>query len=226
MPVLWRQASMEYVARHVFNGEPYKADVLERQVPLMEEAENAAICRPMALWSAAIIRLRMVEQARLANARQPDDAKQLDRLRRSIHRALACSPAQPFLWLVLYSLESPKNESTPARANLLRMSYRTGPYEGWVILKRSPVAIQNFQQLPGDVSAGAVNEFVALLGSQYYQQAVAIFSGAAARTRDAILPHLADLSPRIRQSFAKGVYHQGLDIVIPGASAPSGPRRP
>ena len=63
IPIFWRQAPIEYVARHIIRGEPYKIEALLRQMPEVEAAENSINCRPIALWSAAIIRLRMVEQA-------------------------------------------------------------------------------------------------------------------------------------------------------------------
>ena len=80
-PIFWRQASIEYVARHIIRGEPYKIEVLMRQIPAVEAEENSTFCRPIALWSAAIIRLRIVEQASSNKEGKPIDAASHERAR-------------------------------------------------------------------------------------------------------------------------------------------------
>ena len=214
LPNFGRQASMEYVARHIIRGESYKIEALKQLIPVMEAAENAAICRPAALWSAAIVRLRMFEESEKSS-------QQIKLLDHSMRLSLSCSPAEPFLWLALYSAESAQNGFKPEYLKYLRMSYQLGPNEGWIILKRNSIALRDFDWLPADLAADAINEFVALLNNELYSQAVDIFSGAAWWVQQAIVPHLADLPQRIRESFARAIYEKGLDIIIPGVSPPS-----
>jgi hypothetical protein len=63
----------------------------------------------------------------------------------AIRQSLACSPADPFFWLALYALEP------SAPLNYLTASYRLGPNEGWIALKRNLVAFANFDELPDDL---------------------------------------------------------------------------
>lgn len=212
---------MEYVARKIIRGEPYKIEVLTRQMPVVEAAENSTTCRPIALWSAAIVRLRMVEEASGNGAGKPIDAQQMRLLDNSIRRSLSCSPAEPFLWLALYWAERAQNGFKPEYLKYLRMSYQHGPNEGWVILKRNSIALVEFDRLPADLAGDVINEFVALLKNQLYQQAVENFSRSEWWVQDAILPHLASLPQRIRETFAKAVYDQGLNVTIPGVNPPN-----
>jgi hypothetical protein len=62
-PVVWRESSTERIADRIIAGEPFKAEILTRQFPLIASIETSAYCRPAALRSAAIIQLRMVEAA-------------------------------------------------------------------------------------------------------------------------------------------------------------------
>jgi hypothetical protein len=221
IPSFWRQASIEYVAHHIISGEPYKIEVLLQQMPAVEAAENSTSCRPIALWSAAIIRLRMVEQAGSNEEGKPIDAAGMKKLDNSIRRSLSCSAAEPFLWLILYWVESTQNRFKYEYSEYLRMSYQLGPNEGWVAIKRNPVAFANYEGLPPDLTTNAISEFLALINSEFYEQAVDIFSGPAWRLRDAILPHLATLPHRRRKAFARAVYTRGLDVKIPGIEPPN-----
>jgi hypothetical protein len=214
--VFWEQSSTERIASRVIAGEPFKGATLARQLPTIESIERAAYCRPSALRSAAIIRLRMVEVAASANDHKhaDEDVKSLGNV---IRNSLSCSPADPFLWLVLYWVEGAQNGFKP---EYLQMSYDLGPNEGWVALKRNPVAFADYEKLSPDLAMRAINEFLALIKNEFYQQAVDILSGPAWRVRDALLPRLAFLPLRDREGFARIVYNQGLNVSIPGVEPP------
>ena len=216
IPVFWGQAPIEYVARHIIRGEPYKIEALMRQMPAVEAAERSKICRPIALWSAAIIRLRIAEQATRDEAQQPIGSKPLGILDNLAKRSLSCSAAEPFLWLVLYWAERTQGKSMQDSVNLLRMSYELGPNEGWIALKRNPLAFTEYQTLPPDLKASAVTELVSLVNSEFYQPAADIFTGAAWPARDLILRQLATLPPRRTEEFSRIVTKRGFDAKIPG----------
>ena len=160
IPIFWRQASIEYVARHIIRGEPYKIEVLLRQISAVEAEENSTFCRPIALWSAAIIRLRVVEQSSTNKEGKPIDAVAMKKLENSIRNSLSCSAADPFLWLMLYWVETTQNELKHGYTKYLRMSYQLGPNEGWIALKRNPVAFANYESLPPDILTKAIAEFL------------------------------------------------------------------
>jgi hypothetical protein len=215
--VFARQAPIERVAAHVVNGDPFKSEVLATLLPQVEAAERAERCRPVALHSAAIIRTRIAEQALLDG--EGVDASLLS-LSDSIHRSLACSPADPFLWFVLYWVETNRNGFQAANLSYLRLSYQLGPNESWIALKRNRYALAVFQRLPPDLARKAIKEFAGLLDTGFYAETVAIFTGPGWRERALLLPSLKDVAERHRQAFATALYKAGYDVDIPGIARP------
>src|SRR4051794_35762495 len=132
LSTLRREALSSSIAPRLLAGDPFKSKILLNQVSLVEQAQQAAGCRPLEVRSAAIIRLRIAE---LSN--DPGLAAGPVRTKvavEAIRNSLACSPADPFLWLVLYALEP------SAQLGYLSASYRLGPNEGWIAVMRNPVA--------------------------------------------------------------------------------------
>ena len=190
------------IARQIIAGDPFKVETLAQQLPIIDSIKSSAYCRPAALRSAAIIQLRMLEVSASANDRQHLD-EQFKSLGNVIRSSLSCAPADPFLWLALYSVEVNENGSKPDYLKYLRLSYRLGPHEGWIVLKRNPLAFAAFQQLPPDLAEDAVNEFFAmLLDSHFSEQAAEIFIGPAWPERELILSHLTRLADNDRRRFA------------------------
>jgi hypothetical protein len=219
LPRSGRQLPLERFADRIISGQPFDAAVLARLLPAVEGIEAAGSCRPGAIRSAAVIRLRMVELAESKGDRTRAD-ENLKALDDAIRASLACSPADPFLWLVLHRVEDPKNGFKSDYFDYLRLSYQLGPNEGWLILKRSPFVFSNFEKLPPDLAKDAVREFTRLVADGRYAEAAEIFGGPAWHARDAILPWLATLPVRNREAFAKVAYDKGLDVAIPGVSPP------
>jgi hypothetical protein len=218
-PTFWRHSSIEQVAKHILNGHPYKQDVLLALLPSVERVEAEDYCRPSALVATAVIRLRIAEGALASGERQLME-EQLSSLPGSIRRSLMCSAASPFLWTVLYWIDLTQNGLRPDQMKMLRLSYRVGPNEGWIGIKRNRLAFNLFELLPPDVTEYAVNEFVGLLNSAFYREAVEIFTGPAWRIRHRILPRLNEVRLGNREIFARLVHTAGFDIEVPGIAQP------
>ena len=214
-PVYWQDSSIDRVTTQIIAGEPFKAETLARLVPVLDRIEKSAYCRPAALRSAAIIRLRMSEvAASTKNHRHLNE--HFESLSNVIRNSLSCAPADPFLWLALYSVEVTKNGFKPDYLKYLRLSYQLGPHEGWIVLKRNPLAFKAFQQLTPDLREDALNEFVAMLrDSHFSDQAAKILIGPAWPERELILSRLTHLNDNDRQRFADVLYRHGYDI-LPG----------
>jgi hypothetical protein len=220
LPVFARQAPLEHLAAHVIAGDPFKPEALAAFMPQLEAAEQATECRAPALHSAAMIRTRVTEQA-LADAN--DFGAQLTALRASIYKSLACSPTDSFLWLALYWVESNRSGFQPAYIDYLRLSYQSGPNEGWIALKRSPYALAVFDRLPPDLQEMVVAEFANLLNSSFVTMAVQIIEGPGWSHRGVLLSHLTNVTARYRDEFARELYRDGYDVTVPGI-APRDPR--
>jgi hypothetical protein len=137
-----------------------------------------------------------------------------------IRSSLSCAPADPFLWLVLYWVESTENASSSDRLKYLQMSYRLGPNEGWIAVKRNRVAFAMFKLLPPDLIENAINEFIALLKSEFYEQAAEILIGPAWPEHELILSRLTRVTYQDRQLFADVLHRRGYYVNVPGIASP------
>jgi hypothetical protein len=224
LPVYQQDSLIEQIASQIIAGDRFKVETLAQQLPIIDSIKRSAYCRPAALRSATIIQLRMLEVAASANDHQHlDPFKSFDNVIRS---SLSCAPADPFLWLALYSVEITENGFKPDYLKYLRVSYQLGPNEGWIALKRNPLAFAQFQQLSPDLGENAVNEFVTLLESHFHQEAAEILIGPAWPERELILSHLTRVADIDRQLFANALSGRGYDLNVPGIGlAPSDSHR-
>jgi hypothetical protein len=213
--VFWQDSLPERIATHIISGDPFNVEILAKQLHIIDSIERSTYCRPALLRSAAIIQLRMVEGVVSAKDRELNDER-LKSLDGAIRSSLSCAPGDPFLWLALYWVESTENNSMANSLKYLQMSYRLGPNEGWIALKRNHIAFAVFQQLPPDLADITINEFVGLLESKFYVQAAEIFIGPAWPERDLILPYLTRVAEKDRQLFANELYKRGYDVKVPG----------
>jgi hypothetical protein len=217
-PILWRQSVIERTAAAVLNRDTFKPGALEGVIPAVDAIENSGYCRPAALHSAAIIRMRLAEGALVTGQRKAIDAR-LDSAERGIRLSLSCAPSDAFLWLALAWLDELRVGFQPQQLTYLRQSYRLGPNEGWIAARRNRVALSMFARLPPDLAERAVTEFDRLLDSWIYWDAIAIFEGPGWPIRDRLLASLKAVGQRQRQAFADALYAQGYDLAVPGVEA-------
>jgi hypothetical protein len=214
-PVFWNQSPLEYTAMHLIEGVPFATNELIRSMPAVEATEQARLCRPQALHSAAIIRLQLAKDVIAGSERDHIDGS-LSALRDSIHHSLGCSPADPFLWSVLFWVENTMNGFSQDHLEFLRLSYQLGPNEGWIAVKRNELALAVFGQLPVDLRQMAINEFANLLESGFLAEPVANFTGPGWPIRDALLLRLKSVSGVRREAFARELYRKGYNVSVPG----------
>jgi hypothetical protein len=212
-PIFWQEMSIERVARQIVRGEPYKVESLIALTPTLQTLEKSHVCYAPALWSAAVIRLRILEQV----GADRFGSTVLESPQTVIRRSLACSPAEPFLWLALYWTDVTQYGFETSSQNYLRLSYQLGPNEGWIALKRNPFVFLNFQRLASDIGNEGIEEFIRLLKSQqFFVEAANILVGPAWAARDKLLPRLQDLTERDRKTFAQVLESKGYNVSIPG----------
>ena len=207
---LRQESTIKKIADRILVGDVYKYDILLKQASLVDPAQRPELCRPLTVRSWAVIRLRLAEIS--DNAALGPAPVRTNLAVDAIRQSLACSPADPFFWLALYALEP------SAPLNYLTASYRLGPNECWIALKRNPVAFDAFDELPEDLRGRVVEEFVRLLEIKLYDAAVKIFVGAAWDKRELILSQMNTLPLRNRQLFADGLAAGGYDVTVPGTT--------
>jgi hypothetical protein len=205
---LRKESTIKKIADRILVGDAYKYDILLKQSSLVDAAQRPELCRPLTVRSAAVIRLRLAEIS--DNAALGSAGIRTNLAVDAIRQSLACSAADPFFWLALYALEP------SAPVNYLNASYRLGPNEGWIALKRNPVAFANFDELPDDLRRTVVQEFVRIVEMGTIDDAVKIFVGPAWDQRELILSQMDQVPLPQRQEFQGALTGAGYDVVVPG----------
>jgi hypothetical protein len=221
-PVFWSENVIVDVARAVIAGEAFKPDVLAA-VEARTETNSGSKLRSSVLGRAAVIRLRQAEDA--IRAGDPELINQrLESLALILDETFRNAPNDPFLWLVWFWLDTTRNGLRPDKLRFLRMSYELGPYEGWIAVKRNPVALAAFPALPNELAERAISEFVGLVRWGLVPEASAIAAGPGRPLRSILFPRLKDLSYEQRRAFAGAIYGRELDDVpVPGIAPPPPP---
>jgi hypothetical protein len=215
LPIFWRSAPLAQTAASVTNHVPYQTVKLQALTPAIDDFEQEAACEPHALHDSAVIRLRLMEDAYRPEQIAELDGR-LDAVDKAIQRSLGCSPADPFLWLVLYSIKSAKGGFRSEYLNYISMSYRLGPREGWIAVQRNRLVMAIFPLLPPDLAAAAVKEFATLVANRLYDPSADILLGPGWNVRDRLLAQLAEVPLRERTEFAQRLRGRGSDLAVPG----------
>jgi hypothetical protein len=204
---LRQESTIKRIADRILVGDVYKYEILLKQYSLVESIQRD-LCRPLTVRSAAIIRIRLAEIS--DNAALGSAPVRTNLAVDAIRQSLACSPADPFFWLALYALEP------SAPLDYLAASYRLGPNEGWIALKRNPVAFANFDELPDDLRRIVVQEFVRIVEMGTIDDAMKIFVGPAWDKRELILSQIDQVPLTQRQDFQGALTNAGYDVLVPG----------
>jgi hypothetical protein len=219
IPIFLQHSAVEKIGKQIIAGDSFKIAALASTRPTFVDLGKDKWSRPSVLSAAAIIDLRLLEQA-IADS----DQKNLDSLMSEtdgmIRRSLANTPTDAFLWMILFWLENTQNGFKRTRLNYLQMSYRLGPNEGWIAVKRNRLAVAIFPSLPPDIAENAVSEFGRLVGSNFFAEAADIFAGPGWPIGDTLLSGLKDVDELNRQTFAKFIYRLGYDVLVPGIERP------
>ena len=219
-PTFWTQISIERTADRIVDRDAFKPGSLEPFLPAVDQIEKSGYCQPEALHNAAIIRLRLVDDA-MANAERNAIDARLGALKDAIRRSLACVPSDPFLWMTLAWVDQMSQGFRPEQLTYLRLSYQLGPYEGWIAERRNRQALSMFERLPPDLAEDAVHEFVAMVQSGFYGDAIAILAGPGWPIHDRLLANLKDVDVPQREELAKELFSAGYDVTVPGIAPPT-----
>lgn len=216
LPVYRAEAAFASSAQHILLGEKFNTEQLSRLRHQLDTTPASSL-RSLALNNVAIIRLRLAENDLAAGNRQLA-ASDLEDLQTAMTAALAGSPTSSFLWLTAYWLQNLRPGSPNGGLNFLRMSYLSGPNEGWIAAKRNPLALSIFPSLPDEIAEQVLAEFIGLVRSGLYLDAASILAGSGGGVREKLLSRLVELQEADRRAFAKVLQAKNLDgVSVPGA---------
>ncbi|MGY4234686.1 hypothetical protein ACVIIW_003633 [Bradyrhizobium sp. USDA 4449] len=214
-PIADSRAEADRVARRIVLGEVFKPSAMKKFGLLAEDAEREPSCVSSAIRSAAIIRIRLLEDA-MANADRAGADAAVGTLQSTIQRSLSCSPHDPFLWFVLYWLKTMQEGFQPEVLEYLRKSYELGPFEGWIGVKRNGLALAVFEELPPDLAEKVAVEFSVLLNSGFVAEMVTNLCGPGWPARHILVSHLGGVRDVYRTALANQLRKSGCEVQIPG----------
>jgi hypothetical protein len=214
-PVFWEQQPIERTAAAIVDRDTFKPGALDALIPAVVKIENTSYCRPEARRSAAIIRLRLAEEALAADKHEVTEER-LDATERSVRSSLSCAPNDAFLWMILAWLDGVRHGDQKEQMAYLRLSYNLGPNEGWIAVVRNRLALSMYGRLPPDLADAAVKEFDRIVNSWLYWDSISILTGPGWPIHERLLASLTNVGIRQREALAKELYAEGRDVVIPG----------
>jgi hypothetical protein len=209
------EADFANPALRILGGDRFSTEQLDTLKQQIETAPVASL-RPTALSDIATIRLRLAEVAlQSGNAQLATVA--FDKLQAAVATALEGTPTSSFLWLTDYWIRSTRSGNPADGLNLLGMSYAEGPNEGWIAVRRNPVALSAFPSLPSELANEALGEFARLVSSGFYSDAANTLAGVGWPIRDKLLARLTGVGEGARRRFAKALEAKDLDgVKVPG----------
>jgi hypothetical protein len=208
-PLVWRQASMEQFGTKIIAGERFEVGILEEYIEAAPDDRDGP-CQPITLRTLAVLRLRLAEEAISNGSRSLIDQTQ-SAGEAAIRSSLSCTPTDPFLWFALFWMQNSKRGLQEDNYRSLRMSYRVGPNEGWLSIRRNRLAIAIYPSLPDDLKEAATDEFVQLVKSDLITEAADILAGPGRPVSNMLLARLQGIDERKLRFLSKLLVGKGID---------------
>jgi hypothetical protein len=223
LPIFWQQAAPHSVATKLLNNDSFKLQSLLYEAQQAEKIAQRPFCVPTALRSLAVLRTFVLNRA-IANSDRVLTTASFVPLVNAVRETLICAPADSFMWLTLFWLDSGKYGLDAKNTDYLRLSYVFGPNEGWIAWWRTRLAFLLFDRLPPDLTGEAVDDFVKLVDTGlFYSQAAEIFKAASPAVQERIVEQLKTVNLNTRQAFASTLRNKDVDVNIPGVAGPTRP---
>jgi hypothetical protein len=211
-----RETPIVDVARRARSGEKFNEVQLSAARKALGEGPSSARIHSASLDSLALVSLLLAEEELKEGKRAPTDLADLQLV---ITTALAASPTNSFAWLVGAWIKS-QREAVGSNLSMLRMSYRTGPNEGWISAMRIPVALALPPSLSGELTEQALTEFGGLVRSGQLDDAANILAGPGWVIREQLLERTAGLDEDVRRGFARVLRSKDIDVKVYGVEMP------
>ena len=213
-PLALRQATMVPLGIKIIAGERFKAGVLEQYLAGAYAGAADGLCQPLALRTLAVARLRLAEEA-ISDGNADLITRTQSEGEAALRRSLFCMPTDAFLWFALFWIENSMRGLQEKNFELLRLSYRTGPNEGWLAIRRNRLAVALYPGLPADLKQAAADEFAQLVRSDLITEAAEIFAGPGTQVRSILLQRLQGIDEKKLRFLSILLAGKGIDDVFP-----------
>jgi len=211
LPSFWGTKRAREVSRAIENGDRLKPSALSHALSRM--SIKSSFPEPDFLHARAVVRLALAE-AVIAPGGEVD--QNLALAEADLRSALSSTPADGFLWLLLYSAQMNRSGFDTELLKYLDQSYLTAPLEGWIALRRNRIALAAYPMLSASTREKVLMEFAALVDSGFIGEAVNILTGPGWAVREELLSALRQVDSIPREALAKSLAETGLDFSVPG----------
>jgi hypothetical protein len=214
-----RQPAFEDTAKQVLEGDKFNSRQVASIKQNLDRAPND-VGQASASRDAAILGIFLLEE-QLKSGNREISFLNYNQLQSSVSAALARSPTDSFLWLAAFWLRTLSAEKA-SDLDLLRMSFLLGPNEGWVVIRRAPLALGAFGTLPPDLAEKAITDFAGLVRSGLSSAAAGMLLGPGWAVRNELINSLRRVDIAERRIFARALADKGVDgLAVPGVEGSS-----
>ncbi|QRG05909.1 hypothetical protein EZH22_23265 [Xanthobacter dioxanivorans] len=203
------------VAEHMLAGEGYPPELLAEIDASVAPVVEANICDFRGLRNLAIVRVARVETA-IRTSDDPEAAeRRLNEAADAATRSLVCNPASTVSWTILAWTEYIRNDDTPRLRALLDMSFRTGPYEAWALLRRVELLLHLFPSLDASAVAQLRSQLDWLLAQGGAEVLAEHYVNSGPAQQTFLRELLTTAAERDQKRVAEIIRSRGGDIVLP-----------
>ncbi|MFG1346777.1 hypothetical protein V5F59_17950 [Xanthobacter autotrophicus DSM 431] len=205
---------LSYVGQELMEGGGYSADTLRQVNEETAGVLHSGWCAARAIEDLTIVRTALVEAAFVENDADAAE-KFLVQADEAAHMGLTCNPNSSALWAVLAWNEFIKNDDTPRLHALLDMSYRTGPYDGWALIRRVDMQLRFLPNISDVERARLVDQIDWLILSDLLPLVAARFVEGGEPQKALIKEILSRTDEQDQKKAATMIRQQGGDIELP-----------
>jgi hypothetical protein len=170
---------------------------------ILRDAERDALslCDTHAQRALLLMEMPLAELALRSGA-----AKDFDRHLNSIEfrsrQVLGCTPRDSLLWLLLFGIEIEHGNLGAHAFDLLDMSYKTSPNEGWLGVRRVLVAVPVLLEAPVPVQQMILSEFERLVRNRMVENPARVYYSASGPVRALLQSRIDKLDANSRKLFS------------------------
>lgn len=172
----------------------------------------------------SLVALRVSEEAFGSKSTEEAD-RQVTAAEQLVRKSLELNAADAFLWLMLYSIQITREGFDADKLLYLDESYKSGPYEGWIALRRNRLSLSVFPTMTAATQERVVSEFAALVDANFTDESMSNLTGVGWLQRERLLAALERTDIESRKALQKSLLAGGVKIRIPGVEYDERPWR-
>lgn len=178
-------------------GSPTQARVLASMA-----ARDASPCNSHAQRTLLLMEIPLADAALRSGA--VNDYNQRTRSMESrVRQALACTPHDAFLWMVLFGLETGHGVLDEHAFDLLATSYDNSPNEAWIGVRRILLAVPTLRSAPAAIQEKVLAEFESLIRHGFVEMPARAYQSASEPVRALLQSRLNALDERSQKAFSE-----------------------